>query len=125
LADYTVQEAYDGIIKWFSKPGRGLGYFTDDAGVVVCEYRTNDGARCAVGCLVSDEEYESTGWMIDNLTVADSALYMRLDLCGFLIDAQSIHDFAAAHDTGVDQVSAFLTRMKIAFPDLEENRRAS
>lgn len=47
----TAQEVFDTVVRHLHTQGKQA---YDDGG---CRYRTDDGLRCAVGCLISDEEY--------------------------------------------------------------------
>lgn len=51
IADAKVE-----ITKYFSRPGAKLARSTEINGGK-CMYRTSDGHKCAVGCLIPDEEY--------------------------------------------------------------------
>jgi hypothetical protein len=53
----TVQEAYEAIRAHFSRPDAELARYRDDDGTMQCKYRTKSGAKCAIGCLISDELY--------------------------------------------------------------------
>ena len=66
MATTTVQEAYEKILAYFSRPNAVLAKRVateaeEDAflGSPVCEYRSPDGNKCAVGCLISDELYDA------------------------------------------------------------------
>lgn len=82
------------ITEYFSRPGAKIAR---KGSFAACLYRTPDGHACAVGCLISDDDYtpelEGLGTiedLIDNDYIAKppKALY------NFLIDAQLAHDEA-------------------------------
>lgn len=96
----TAQEAYEGIVSWFSRPKPVYGW---DAAENSCAYRGGEAAaskfRCAVGCLMTAAEYRKIqeidgpgdivvklGWDADG---------DRGRLSDFLSAAQSIHDACA------------------------------
>lgn len=93
----TLQEAYEGIVAWFSRPDAVLGW--DDV-AQSCVYRGNGEAnspvRCAAGCLISDEKYDPE---IEYMTVlrlpVQRALGIENDSSGlvyFLKRVQQLHD---------------------------------
>lgn len=91
---YTTQSAYDKIRAYFSKPGATIAY---DVEIRACRYRTSDGRKCAVGCLVPDSLYTKSmenmpGWSaIEAAGLED----MFADVSHtFLNNAQSAHDHA-------------------------------
>lgn len=90
----NTQEAYEQMRSYFSKPGVQYG-IEEDAGQ--CMYRTPDGNKCAVGCLIEDENYD-TMFDIDVTTPDDlQSIYgMLTDVdAQFMTDAQKLHDQCA------------------------------
>ena len=124
------QEAYDGIVTWFSQPGAELGFTPEEFGGASCVYRGNgDRAskrRCAVGCLMPDEKYRTT---FEGSSVSATEITEALGLGGpeheetrtFLSSAQSAHDEMAAAvvngDISGDGVEEFLAKLKIHAKD--------
>ena len=53
----TAQEVFDHISFFLLKQGRKSGYH-DSAGFE-CAYRGDNGTKCAAGCIVEDEKYDS------------------------------------------------------------------
>lgn len=51
----TIDDAYSGIRSFFSQPGAVIAKNRNGR----CMYRTPEGGKCAVGCLIPDELYES------------------------------------------------------------------
>jgi len=61
-----------------------------------CRYRTDEGLKCSVGCLIPDELYDdkAEGWPFDNHRVRACLPYNELtsENLLFLGDLQTIHD---------------------------------
>lgn len=57
MATTTLQEVYEKIRTYFSRPGAILAKGDTTHGSPACWYRSKDGDKCAVGCLISDEMY--------------------------------------------------------------------
>ena len=59
---YTLQDAFDKMVRHLLSQGkRSYGNIPDEAdhpGTEGCLYRGPDGLMCAVGCLISDEDYD-------------------------------------------------------------------
>jgi hypothetical protein len=55
----TAQEVFDKVVAHLRKQNKkSLISFPDDDGITTrCRYRGPDGLMCAVGCLITDEEY--------------------------------------------------------------------
>ena len=90
--EYECQAVFDKVVKHLLTQKR-RSY--DERG---CTYRSEDGAMCAVGCLISDKTYELG---IEGLTVLDYHVLSKLAESGvsthermkaLLIDLQGIHD---------------------------------
>lgn len=54
----TIEKAYLKMRKYFSRPGAVLGKGTSGPGLY-CQYRTTEGNKCAVGCLIPDKLYDA------------------------------------------------------------------
>jgi len=101
----TRQQCADGIYTHFVVNKSPFAYSNEHG---LCRYRTETGAKCAVGCLIPDEKYESSleKSNIINLhnnkhsTVLD--MFNVLDL-GFLSDCQNWHDYVAPSETATDK----------------------
>jgi hypothetical protein len=53
----TAQEIFDKVINHLlQQGGPALNYNYDDD--PVCRYRSNNGLKCAVGCLIPDDQYD-------------------------------------------------------------------
>lgn len=99
----TTQEAYEKIRAYFSRDGADLAYEAYDDGARKCLYRTADGRKCAVGCLIPDELYRPRfeGNAVDGIVNTEDAALREL-LNGksvegarkltFLVEAQEAHD---------------------------------
>lgn len=109
----TAQEAYDQIVEYFSRPEARLGHEGGQG-----RYRTSDGRKCAVGCLIDDEHYDpewDTGEYsggVNSLLVTSRSMRAAFDLplrrqdedekykfANFLSDAQMKHDAARSVDS--------------------------
>lgn len=53
MAQMTAQEIFDKVATHLLKQGRKAEATTNGS----CKYRTDDGLKCAAGCLIPDEEY--------------------------------------------------------------------
>ncbi len=107
--EMTPQEAYDGISEYFSRKGAALARVWNDFDQkYFCKYRTDDGSKCAIGCLVPDEKYDAEwdeGGGSCGSEVID-AVWGGLDseTYDFLRKAQELHDDA-------DSVPTFLSSL--------------
>lgn len=57
----TAQEIFDTVINHLlQQGGPALNYNYDDEALddPVCRYRSNNGLKCAVGCLIPDDQYD-------------------------------------------------------------------
>ena len=84
----TNQEAFDKVVRHLRKQGKPA------RNGITCQYRTTDGDKCAIGALISDEEYNAK---FENKGVgAITRDYYIPSLQGldrtFLISLQGIHD---------------------------------
>jgi hypothetical protein len=70
----------------------------DSSSIPVCRYRTPEGLRCAIGCLISDESYSSE--MEGHATSHDTVL-AALEASGVPVRGGlglSLHDLQEIHD---------------------------
>lgn len=87
----TPQEIFDTVVAHLRRQGRRAvtGVYNG------CAYRTSDGLRCAVGCLISDELYkpEMEGVAVGNLVedFPDLPGWMR-EHADLLSELQGFHD---------------------------------
>ena len=91
----TEQEIFNKVAVHLIKQNKRSVIY-DDNGDDFCRYRSEDGAMCAVGCLISDEEYlpemegESVGAIINENVSLDHLRHNH-----FLLEQlQLIHDQA-------------------------------
>jgi hypothetical protein len=76
---------------------RFTGATGDSSSIPVCRYRTPEGLRCAIGCLISDESYSSA---LEGHSATDDGVLEALEASGVpmrglgfsLRDLQDIHD---------------------------------
>lgn len=106
--DMSIEEAQAKIVEYFSRPGAALS-LSDNEGT--CYYRhPEDGRACAVGCLISDEDYvtngitEGTG--LDELIFEGKLVVKDEELLEYLEKVQKYHDEAAS-------VEEFLGRLNL------------
>lgn len=88
----NAQEIFDTVVTHLRKQGsKSQEYYTN--GVDQCVYRNSDGKKCAIGCLISDEEYfdDMEGQPVINLFGQGYLSHLRPyeDLLSRL---QAIHD---------------------------------
>ena len=64
-----------------------------------CAYRTPDGLKCAIGCLIPDELYtpKIEGFSVDDGPVIEVLERTGLSCDEFLYELQTIHDGAAVY----------------------------
>ena len=93
----TNQELYDRVCMHLMKQGRPAVESRGDA--KVCRYRTKDGLKCAIGCLITDEYYRPslegrTLFSMDVEKSVEKSLGIELteDQYAFLKDVQNAHD---------------------------------
>lgn len=56
----TAQEIFDTVVAHLRKQGVRSSDICHNAVAIreICKYRSADGFRCAIGCLISDEKYD-------------------------------------------------------------------
>ena len=87
------QEAFDIMVQHLRKQGRKSVSPNDPND---CAYRGADGLKCAIGALLSDNEYKAEFEGNSVNCLLDYGLLRDLDI-GLLMDMQNIHDFAPVH----------------------------
>lgn len=92
----TKQETFDTVVAHLRKQGRRA---TDRSEWAFCMYRTEDGMKCAVGCLIPDEKYSCT---LEGMGLSPEGVVGKLMVAlghdlSLLRDLQHIHD-----DIGVE-----------------------
>jgi hypothetical protein len=81
----NAQEIFDTVAAHLAKQGRPA--VSDAAGG--CAYRGDDGAKCAVGCLILDEEYSSK---MEGLLISQVAPERLRSFLPLLENLQEAHD---------------------------------
>jgi hypothetical protein len=93
LKDHTLQEVFDQVATHLLTQGKQA--LDGDR----CLYRAPDGTKCAIGCLISDEEYKPE---IEGHSIRDLAdlflLHANLQVFDLLKALQRIHDMLAPKD---------------------------
>jgi hypothetical protein len=87
----TPQEIFDKVATHLlTQNKRSIGF---DGSVKCCRYRALDGSRCAVGCLIPDNEYSETmeGARVRKLTGVLDRLELRAHV-DLLAHLQATHD---------------------------------
>lgn len=97
-----AQEVFDTVVRHLAKQGRRAVVADADHGYV-CRYHTPDGLKCAVGCLIPDDQYNPAieGRMFSSLaTAAHPPAWVR-----DIVDSGHqtlLFDLQRAHDTPAD-----------------------
>lgn len=89
----TNQEVFDKVVKHLRAQGRKA---VSDSMAATCRYRTEEGLKCAVGCLIPDNEYNPSfeGYSVGSLQAGGRASpksLARLDR-KLLLRMQAVHD---------------------------------
>lgn len=104
--EMTIEKAYQGMKEYFSRPGAELAF---DKYEKTCKYRTIDGKKCAIGCLIPDDMYNpGMEHTAVELVVEQEMGWTDTRLKSFLFSAQEMHD--NCRDT-----SHFLERLEIVY----------
>jgi hypothetical protein len=59
LPQATAQQVFDQGVRHLLTQGKKSTTITED-GARICAYHNQDGTRCAAGCFISEDEYDST-----------------------------------------------------------------
>lgn len=86
----TAQEVFDTVVRHLHTQGKPARSGDDS----MCEYRTMDGLSCAVGCLISDEEYnpDMEGMRVCGLIENNYATPLIIEHQKMLGLLQNVHD---------------------------------
>ncbi len=121
----TNQEIFDLVVPAIIKQGRPsrseTPVFNKDGEMTNgCRYRSEDGAKCAIGMLITDEEYAMYGAEIEDNKASEAISYIpRLNLWlaepveGF--DKRFLDELQRAHDNALSQEnypSVFINNFK-------------
>ena len=102
----NTQEAYEAIRAHFRRPGARLA--KSDGGA--CKYRSLEGQKCAVGCLIPDEAYDE-GMEGSNLNPNWLANYPFVDGLLYGVDRQFLRSAQVLHDRVADSVTTFVVAL--------------
>lgn len=103
MLEMTTQQVFDTVIEHLIKQGKQAKASTGH-----CSYRTTDGLKCAVGCLIPDELYNPIleGRSVEGIRSITLRQYIYPTLYTFidknfdiLQDLQSLHDSDNAWDS--------------------------
>ncbi|MGQ7794434.1 hypothetical protein ACUN0C_18670 [Faunimonas sp. B44] len=80
-----MQDTFDTVVRHLFAQGKQAHEYG------VCRYRTYDGLKCAVGCLIPDEDYDPSfeGQLVDRLPI-------KLPHTNLLGELQDAHDNIAS-----------------------------
>ena len=114
----TAQEIFDTVARHLVVQGKPA--FSDYGPVQSCNYRAPDGSKCAIGCLITDEEYgeEFEGTSVLGVLSMHPGLDARLgphvDLLVHLQDAHDwfLYDFSAPY-TNYANFPAWENQMRV------------
>lgn len=86
LVKMSYQDIFDKVAKHLLTQGE-----RSESGFIGCVYRTPNGMKCAIGCLIDDEIYtpEIEGKSVDQLSIFTNLSEKKRDLLIFL---QMVHD---------------------------------
>ena len=86
-----AQEVFDTVVRHLHTQGKQA--YTYEEG---CRYRMEGGLTCAVGCLITDAEYDvrMEGKSVQMLIDRGMALPIMLEHCDLLKELQDVHDYA-------------------------------
>jgi len=93
----TNQEIFEKVVAHLRQQGGpAMAPSEKVPNLMVCRYRTPDGLKCAIGCLIHDDDYIAE---IEGACATDSVVVGRLpfsvetdDRRGLLVDLQEVHD---------------------------------
>lgn len=93
LPDATAQQVFDQVAVHLLTQNKRCESEEDDLGDARCVYRGEDGLRCAAGCLIADEEYDSDrmeghGWVV----MAKTKGIVPTRHCDLIQRLQGVHD---------------------------------
>jgi hypothetical protein len=86
-----------------------------------CKFRSSTGLKCAVGCLIPDDQYEATMESLATdlvIGMLKSPLKEKLNKhMGLLLSMQIIHDYTPLQNWEAD-FKAYATRNKLTLPEI-------
>lgn len=114
LKEMSSQEVFNIVYKHLLQQGRQ----SFDPTIALCAYRSKDGLSCAVGCLLTDEEYiskmegKNISYLMNN-NLFPGRLIPHIDL---LSDLQEIHDHQDS-DVWEDCLKQCAVEYSLTIPD--------
>lgn len=93
----SPQQVFDYVVGFIIRQGAPSIYRSEEG--IVCRYRSADGKKCAVGCLIADRFYNEIieNYPSYNPLVMDRIEYLSDEgFCQLLRDLQIVHDEAAS-----------------------------
>lgn len=104
----TIAEAYHRMRSYFTQEGAVIAREDGSWG---CKYRTYDGNKCAVGCLIDDEHYK-LHWDSEEGVAAEEIIEdvfgfaATSEFTKFCLQAQSAHDHSGTANEFVQRLDA-------------------
>ena len=110
----TAQKVFDTVARHLFSQGVPANS-TDRHGYTMCRYRTENGLKCAVGCLIPDTAYSVS---MENVGVASVVAVTRglahlSPYCALLTDLQNLHDTGFERDTTTADMQEALTAIAL------------
>lgn len=91
LPEATAQEVFDQVVAHLMNQGK------KSTGDLICRYKNSDGLKCAVGCLIGDNEYDNNweGKRWYEVVKSGHATYYHN---GLIQKLQRVHDNFEIHE---------------------------
>lgn len=118
----TMQDVLTTIYTHFSQPGAVLGRVYGEGQTSTCVYRGPNGAQCAVGCLLTDDEVKTLDWAKNNNIISEvdiDDLPERLqddDVLEMLCDLQVMHDRSSSVDNFLGKLRMYAAENDLRLP---------
>lgn len=114
----TPQQAYDQIREYFAREGAVLAKTENPGELNGCWYRSPNGAKCAVGCLIPDEAYNSKmeDHTLSSLVFEGLVSIPSVRLEEFLRKAQAKHDTSNSVEDFISRLDSLAPNFNIKVP---------
>lgn len=115
----TRQECVDQVYDWFIIKGNPLAKDEDNGG---CRYRTPEGHRCAIGCLIPDDKYDPKiddagyGWIGGFSEETIISIGLNPEEKSFYENLQQCHDLANNKTDMFNRVQKLCHRYNLHYP---------
>lgn len=113
----SMQDAYNKIRTYFSRPDAVIAVSeTTDYGSR-CLYKTEEGNKCAIGCLLSDDEYDERFEGLNASEVVGMLGWEFMSSFGHSLDViQHIHDHSETAKEFVNKLDKYATKHSLKVP---------